>query len=156
MHTFPYLYVFPTFLKVLSTLPVNDQLATPSILLHWYLLKVPLPPQLNSLQAVSAPHRVQPSLLVKDQCGQHSIHRQCCTLIVPNVQHLDAPALPGLFSCTSEGAVHLASELSAGNTRDLVALVHSDDIIAPTAEQPALNADCICTSSLSISPASEQ
>ena len=50
--------VFPTPVKVLSTLPVKYQLATPSILLHWYLVKVPLPPQLNSLQAVSAPQKV--------------------------------------------------------------------------------------------------
>ena len=156
VHTFPYLYVFPAPLKVLSTLPVNDQLATSSVLLHWYLVKVPLPPQLNSPQAVSAPDRVQPSLLVKDQCGQHSIHTQSCTLIVPYVQHLDAPVLPALFFCTPEGAVHPASELSACKNRDPVPLVPCDDIIASTAEQPALNAGCLCTSSLAISPKSER
>ena len=57
----PYLHCFPAPLKVLSTLLVNDQLGTPSIFLHWYLVKVPLPPQLNSLhsmQAVVAPYNL--------------------------------------------------------------------------------------------------
>ena len=93
-------------LTVLSTMPVNGQQATPSILLHWYLVNAPLHPQLNWLQAISAPHKVQPSLLVKDQCGQPSTHMQVCTLIIPNVQHLDGLAFCALFSCTSQGAVH--------------------------------------------------
>ena len=92
MHTLPYLYVFPAPLKVLPTLPVNDQLATPSILLHWYLLKVPLHPQLNSLhslQRVFAPDHLLSALQVNDQHRGYSILAQSRELIVPTAQQLE-------------------------------------------------------------------
>ena len=54
LNRLPYLHCFPTSPKSLSTLPMNDQLATPSTLLRWYLVKVPLPPELNSLHSMHA------------------------------------------------------------------------------------------------------
>ena len=72
-------------LKMLSTLPINDQLATLSTHLHWCLVEVPLPPQLDSLQAISTLNKVQSSLLVKYQCGQPSIQMQAYHVNVPHV-----------------------------------------------------------------------
>ena len=104
----PHLYWFPAPPKVLSTPPVNDQLLTPAILLGWYLVKVPLHPELNnlqSMQAVFAPDHLQLTLQVNDQCRGYSILAQSRDLIIANVQRLESPASPAKFFCTSEGAL---------------------------------------------------
>ena len=87
---------------------MDDQLPTPAILLCWYLVKVPLHPELNSLQsmqAVFAPDHLQLALQVNDQRRGYSILAQFHDLIVANAQHLESPASPANFFCTSEGAL---------------------------------------------------
>ena len=109
----PYLHCFPAPPEVVSNPQMNYHLATLSILLHWYPVMVPLHPQLDSLhsmQAAFAPDHLQSTLQVNEQCHGYSILAQPDDLIVPTAQQLDASASPVLVSCTSQGAVHPASE----------------------------------------------
>ena len=109
----PYLHCFLAPPEVVSNPPVNHHLATLSILLHWYPMMVPLHPQLDSLhsmQAAFAPDHLQSTLQVNDQHRGYSILAQSGNLIVPNAHQLDSRALPVLFSCTSQGAVHPVNE----------------------------------------------
>ena len=78
------------------------------MLLHWYLVKVPLHTEMNSLhlmQAVFGPDHLQLPLQVNDQCRGYSILAQSRDLIIANVQRLESPASPAKFFCTSEGAL---------------------------------------------------
>ena len=78
------------------------------MLLHWYLVKVPLHTEMNSLhlmQAVFGPDHLQLPLQVNDQRRGYPILAQSRDLIIANAQRLESPASPAKFFCTSEGAL---------------------------------------------------
>ena len=62
------------------------------------------------MQAVFALVHLQSTLQVNNQHRGYSVLVESRDLIIPNAQQLESSGFPGLFSCTSGGAVHPASE----------------------------------------------
>ena len=88
------------------------------------------------MQAVFAPDHLQLALQVNDQRRGYSILAQSHDLIVANAQHLESPASPGNFFCTSEGAlqstVHWPSSYgSSPLAKDPSLAVQNDSSIVP-------------------------